>query len=67
MCTSDGRLQKLMLGGAGLSCPAFPPSVGAFEALHTLEMEVASFGGDSFYNAARVRARSARRYLGFGV
>jgi hypothetical protein len=59
MCTPEGRLQKLMLGGAWLSCPAFPAVISEFEALHTIEFEVATFGGDTFTNAAKVgRGRS---------
>jgi hypothetical protein len=61
MCNPEGRLQKLMLGGAGLSCPAFPPSLSQFEALHTLELEIASFGGDTVANAAKVRGGAVRR------
>ncbi|KAI8474461.1 MAG: hypothetical protein J3K34DRAFT_132199 [Monoraphidium minutum] len=56
MCTPDGRLQKLMLGGAWLNCPAFPAAVGEFSALRALEFEVADFGKDSFANAAKVLA-----------
>lgn len=54
LCTSEGRLQKMMLGGAGLSCPSFPQAFSAFEALHTMELEVASFGGDTYANAAKI-------------
>lgn len=56
MCTPQGRLQKLMLGGAGLSCPKFPASIGKFEELHTVELEIAEFGGDTFANAAKALA-----------
>ena len=55
MCTPEGRLQKLMLGGAGLSCPRFPAALSRFEELHTLELEIAEFGGDTLANAAKVR------------
>ena len=61
MCDSDGHLQKLMLGGGGLSCPRFPPALGAFGGLRTLELEVASFGKDTAANAAKVRARARSR------
>lgn len=54
MCTPEGRLQKLMLGGAWLNCPAFPEALSAFEGLHTLEFQVATFGGDTFADAAKV-------------
>jgi hypothetical protein len=62
MCTEEGRLQKLMLGGAGLVCAGgFPAAVGRFEALHTLELEVAKFGQDTAANAAKVRAQGGER------
>jgi hypothetical protein len=60
MCTPDGRLQKLMMGGAALFCPAFPQEVAAFEALHTLQLSIASFSKDTYANAAKVRAGGAR-------
>jgi hypothetical protein len=59
MCTPEGRLQKLMLGGAGLSCAGgFPASLSAFEDLRTLELEVARFGGGAatFADAAAALA-----------
>ncbi|KAI8475355.1 MAG: hypothetical protein J3K34DRAFT_61406 [Monoraphidium minutum] len=56
MCTSEGRLQKLMLGGAGLSCSRFPHVIAAFEKLHTLELEVATFGGSTYADAAQILA-----------
>lgn len=55
MCTPEGRLQKLMLGGAGLSCPTFPASIGSFEDLRTLELELASFGKGTMADAGKVR------------
>ena len=43
-----------MLGGAGLFCPSFPAEIGAFTALRTLDLTMASFGRDSYANAAKV-------------
>ena len=55
MCTPEGGLQKLMLGGAGLFCPSFPAEVGAFKGLRTLDLSMAAFGRDAYANAAKVR------------
>jgi hypothetical protein len=57
LCTPEGNLQKLMLGGAWLNCPAFPTAVGGFPQLHTMEFEVATFGGDTYANVAKARVR----------
>jgi hypothetical protein len=54
MCTPEGRLQKAMFGGAGLFCPGFPREFAAFGALRTLEVQTASFEGDTFDDVAKV-------------
>jgi hypothetical protein len=61
MCTPEGRMQKLMLGGAGLFCPEFPPEIAAFGALRTLDLSVATFERATYESAATVRLPGGER------